>query len=87
MSDKLVDPASNRYFDFDPYELSFRQKTMAGAWAETAMPWVLENIGEFKRDWWVVLDKEYDSLRIQFATEENEMYFAMAMCNNDVVCE
>lgn len=79
----LVDPKNNRYFDFDPNDLSYRQKMQAAVWAEVAMPWVLENIGEYKKEWWVVLDKDHNSLRVQFATQEQEMYFSMSMCNNE----
>lgn len=64
-------------------ELSYNQAKHAIRFAATTEQWLVENIGEFGKDWFVEQDKEYDSLRLSFKDEQTEMYFKLAWMQRD----
>lgn len=64
-------------------EVSYKQAMKAINFATKVQPWLEENIGEFDKEWAVVPDKQYDSFRIVFATDELEMYFQLAWVQRD----
>lgn len=59
-------------------DLSYNQAKVAIIFAKKTEPWLLENIGNFGKDWFVEQDKAYDSLRLVFKDEQTEMYFKLA---------
>lgn len=63
--------------------LSYNQAKLAISFAAKTEPWLLENIGEFGKDWFVLQDPAHDSLRLSFKDEQTEMYFKLAWMQRD----
>ena len=64
-------------------EMSYKQAQAAWKFAMKTQPWLEENIGKFGEDWFVEIDKEFDSLRLQFKDTETEAYFKLAWMQRD----
>lgn len=64
-------------------ELSYNQAKAAYKFAIKTQPWLEENIGKLGVDWFVEIDREFDSLRLQFKDEETETYFKLAWMQRD----
>jgi len=58
--------------------MSDQQIYKAMNFSMTVEPWLNANIGEFGKDWFVELDKEFNSLRLYFKDNETEVYFKLA---------
>jgi hypothetical protein len=81
---KLLDIADEGKIYGIPVEhLSYNQAKLAIHFAAKTEPWLLENIGEFGKDWFVSQDLAYDSLRLSFKDEQTEMYFKLAWMQRD----
>lgn len=66
------------YYGIPVDEMSFKQLRSAAKFAATVEPWLIENIGEFGKEWTVVLDRAYDDFRLQFPDKETETWFWLA---------
>lgn len=76
---KLMDIADRgKIYGISVEDLSYNQAKLAIQFAAKTEPWLIENIGQFGKDWFVVQDKGHDSLRLTFKDEETEMYFKLA---------
>lgn len=64
-------------------ELSYKQARAAYVFAIKTQPWLEENIGKLGVEWFVEVDREFDSLRLQFKDEETETYFKLAWMQRD----
>jgi hypothetical protein len=73
------------YYGYHYSELSYKQIMAAYNFEAKVQPWLEENIGKFNENWFVEVDKEFDSLRITFDTPENEMYFKLGWMQRDEV--
>lgn len=59
-------------------DLSYNQRMVARLFSERVEPWLNENLGRFGEEWFVEIDKEHDSLRLQFNDIETETWFKLA---------
>ena len=59
-------------------DLSYKQGMAVIRFAATTHEWLEGNIGEFGKEWFVELDREFDSLRLKFKDSETETYFKLA---------
>lgn len=59
-------------------ELSYKQLKTAMKFKITVEPWLIDNVGEFNKDWFVEIDKSYDDLRLQFPDPDTETWFHLA---------
>ena len=64
-------------------DLSYNQGMAVIRFASTTQEWIEDNIGEFGKDWFVEIDREYDSLRLQFKDDATETYFKLAWMQRD----
>lgn len=78
----LIDPKKDLWFGFQGDELSYRQRINAAVFDDTLSQWLLDNVGEFGKEWWAELDKEHDSLRAVFKDLSMETWVAMTWCDN-----
>ena len=59
-------------------QLSWAQRFKAHSFVRDVEPWLLDHLGEYGVDWYVEVDNDADSLRLQFKDQETETYFALA---------
>lgn len=64
-------------------DLSYNQAKAVYSFAMKTQPWLESNIGEFGKEWFVEVDREFDSLRLQFKDPEIEAYFKLAWMQRD----
>lgn len=64
-------------------ELTYNQGKRVFEFSTKTQPWLEENIGKFGEEWFVEIDKEYDSLRLQFKDGETAAYFKLAWMQRD----
>ena len=76
----LIDPEKDLWFGFPGNELSYRQKLNAAMFDEQLSRWLLDNVGEFGKDWWAEIDKEFDSMRVAFKDPSMETWVSMVWC-------
>ena len=69
---------NERIYDIPITELSYNQGKLIYEFAKKTQPWLEENIGEFGKDWFVEIDREYDSLRLKFNDIQSETFFKLA---------
>lgn len=78
----LIDFEKDLWFGFKGSELSTRMKHNAYRFDEALTDWMLENVGEYGKDWWAELDKEYDSIRAVFKDPSVETWVLMTWAND-----
>ena len=76
----LIDLEKDQWFGFHGNELSHRQKLNATRFDEQLSRWLLDNVGEFGKDWWAEIDKEVDSMRVAFKDPSMETWVSMVWC-------
>lgn len=64
-------------------ELSYNQGMAVVRFAASTQQWLEGNIGRFGEEWFVEIDREFDSLRLQFRDAELEAYFKLAWMQRD----
>ena len=67
-----------QYYGYPIALLSYYQIIKARNFARYVEPWLLENIGPFGEKWKVEIDKDFDSLRLQFVDNCDEVTFKLA---------
>lgn len=86
MSDKkgvLIDLATDTWFGISGSELSYQQKRKSIEFDEHLSQWLLDNVGEFGKEWWAEVDKQHDSMRAVFKDPEVETWVLMTWADNN----
>lgn len=74
---------NNTVYGIDLDSLTWTQKMRVHDFAKDVEPWLLDHIGDFGVDWFVDVDKEFDSLRLTFKDQETETYFTLAWMHGE----
>lgn len=74
---------NNTVYGIDLDSLTWTQKRRVHDFAKDVEPWLLDHIGDFGVDWFVDVDKEFDSLRLTFKDQETETYFTLAWMHGE----
>jgi hypothetical protein len=78
----LIDFSRDIWFGFPGSELSHKQKMRSIDFDEYLSQWLLDNVGEFGKEWWAEVDKEHDSMRAVFKDAEMETWVLMTWCDD-----
>lgn len=70
--------SNENYYGYPAAKLTYQQVLKARSFAATVEPWLLEHIGPFGEKWNVEIDKEFDSFRLQFTDNSDEVMFKLA---------
>ena len=70
--------SKSKIYGFPSSDLSYNQTQIAYLFSKSVEPWLNDNLGKFGEEWFVEIDKEHDSLRLQFKNNETETWFKFA---------
>lgn len=79
----LIDMDEDIWFGFDGCDLSYQMKIKAARFDNELTEWMLDNVGEYGKEWWAEIDREKDSMRAVFRDPAMETWVAMKWCDND----